>query len=369
MIYKKFGNTGESIPAIGFGTCINDLNRSTTYKDLEYALHGCIEKGVTFFDTAPVYGNGESEEMLGRLFSDKRDEIFLATKFSPMNAGYAKVIESTEQSLHRLKTNNIDLLQIHWPNTKIPIGETLMAMEKLVKDGKVRHIGVSNFSLKELKEALSLTNLDISSIQVEYNLFDRSIESDLLPFCKKNNIAVIGYSPLVQGRYVNGLDQIGILDKLSKKYNATKAQIVLCWLIDDPNVFAIPNTTKKKRILENINSLGIEISNEDKKIISDKLKTTPKLIETKKIRVTSEYNRKVYTNTIQALENRMNLSPSPLELSTQIKSGDFLKTIRLKKIPITNDGKEYDLVEGRLRYWAWVIAHGWDIKIPALIWA
>ena len=96
MIYKKFGNTGESIPAIGFGTCINDLNHSTTYKDLEYALHGCIEKGVTFFDTAPVYGNGESEAMLGRLFSDKRDEVFLATKISPMNAGYAKVIESTE---------------------------------------------------------------------------------------------------------------------------------------------------------------------------------------------------------------------------------------------------------------------------------
>jgi len=369
MIYKNIGKTKEKIPAIGLGTCINELKSSRTYSDLERAIHQCVDSGATFFDTAPVYGNGKSEDMLGRLFSTKRNDIFLATKFSPENARYKDVIRSTEESLKRLRTDNIDLYQIHWPSSDIPISETLLAMEKLVKDGKVKHIGVSNFSLKELKEACTSTSLEIASIQVEYNLFDRSIEQNLLPFCRERKISVIGYSPLIQGRLVNGIQQKEILKNITKKYNATTpAQIVLRWLVSSPEVFVIPNTTNKSRIFENLRSTDINLSEEDRKKISDSLKTIPQLVDLEKIRVSSEYNKKAYANIREAVENKMNLSPSPLELSRQMKSGEFLKAIRLRKLPTPIGDKEYDLVEGRLRYWAWVLAYGWLKPIPAMIW-
>jgi len=368
MIYKNFGQTEKRIPAIGFGMCINELKSSSTYIDLERVLHECIDSGATFFDTSPVYGDGKSENMLGRLFYKKRNNIFLATKFSPENARYKEVIKSAEQSLKRLRTDNIDLYQIHWPNLDVPVTETLSAMEKLVNDGKVKQIGVSNFSLKQLQEVCSYASINIASIQVEYNLFDRSIEQNLLPFCRENKIAVIGYSPLIQGRLANGHPQIKMLENVAKKYNATSAQIVLRWLTDNPEVFVIPNTTKKSRIFENLRATDINLSEEDKKYISDNLKTIPQLVDLKKIRVSSEYNKKAYTNIEEAIENKMNLSPSPLELSRQMKSGEFLKTIRLRKLSIPIENKEYDLVEGRLRYWAWVLAYGWFKPIPALIW-
>ena len=125
MIYKTLGKSKERIPAIGFGTCINEVGPSRNYHVLEKTLHECLDAGATFFDTAPVYGDGESEKMLGRLFSQRRNEVFVATKVSPKDAMYDQVIKSAEASLRRLKTETIDLYQIHWPNPNVPIGETM----------------------------------------------------------------------------------------------------------------------------------------------------------------------------------------------------------------------------------------------------
>ena len=130
----------------------------------------------------------------------------------------------------------------------------------------------------------------------------------------------------------------------------------------------IPNTSKKHRALENAKSLNFRLSDDDYNLISDKLKTPVSHINPREIRVSNDYNRKVYKTIEEAKENKMNMTPSPIELSEEMKKGFFLKPIRLKEISTESGIKKYDLVEGRLRFWAWVIAFGWDKNIPALVW-
>ena len=359
-----------SLPAIGFGCGISGYNTGImNYGNLEVLIPKNINLGSNFIDTAPVYGNGESEKIIGRLIKTKREKVILATKVSPNETTYEGVINSLESSLKRLQTDYVDLYQVHWPNPEVSLAETMLAMEKLVVDGKVRYIGVSNFTLTEIKETIKhLDNNSLVSIQTEYNLFERSIEEELLPFARKHNITIIAYSPLAQGKIVNGRKQLSLINNLAKKYDATPGQIVLRFLIDKPEVVAIPNTTKLKRLVDNIHSADLNIEAEDLDKIDKACKTNISTIDTKKIRVSDEYNRKVYTTLEQAKQNKMNMVPSPIELAEEMKCGEFLKPVRLKEISNQIDRKNYDLTDGRLRYWAWVIAFGWDKPIPSLVW-
>ena len=192
---------------------------------------------------------------MARAVEGVRNKVFIATKVSPENLSYDDVIRSAERSLHRLKTDYIDLYQIHWPNPKIPVSETMHAMEQLVTEGKIRFIGVSNFSLKELKEEEKyLPKHPIVSTQTEYNLFDRTIENDILPYCEQKGILTIAYSPLDQGRIASGDDKIKRLKVIADKYNKTIAQIALNWLIAHPTVITIPKATNPNHIKENATS-------------------------------------------------------------------------------------------------------------------
>ena len=163
---------------------------------------------------------------------------------------------------------------------------------------------------------------------------------------------------------MNGSNQYEFLTKLSKKYDCTPGQLVLRWLIENQNVIAIPNTSKPSRALENAGAADIQLTENDYIVMSGKLNTPTKHIDTKQIRVSNDYNRKVYQTVEEAKENAMGMTPSPIELSEEMKQGIFLKPIRLKAVSET----EFDLIEGRLRFWAWVIAFGWNKKIPALVW-
>ena len=155
---------------------------------------------------------------------------------------------------------------------------------------------------------------------------------------------------------------------MAVKYNAKPGQIVLKFLISNSQVVAIPNTTNLNRLIENINSMDLNIDKDDLLLIDKICRTSVELIDTRKIRVSGEYNRRVYSNLDQAKENKMNMTPSPNELADEIRNGDFLKPVRLKTPSCKNEGKNFDLIEGRLRYWAWVIAFGWNKPIPALVW-
>jgi len=372
MIYREIGKNKDKISAIGLGTCYHST-KNESYSLLERSILTAIGAGINFIDTAPVYGDGESERILGRILKTvNRSDVFIASKISPGNTSFSGVVKSIDDSLSRLKTDTIDLCQIHWPNPKIPIEETMSAMEKMVEEGKIRNIGISNFSLSETRETiLSLSSNSLASIQSEYNFFERSVENDLLPFCNKNNILMIGYSPLSQGKLVNGNDQESLIRELSEKYNATPGQIVLRWLIENTSVVVIPNTSKERRVLENSKSTEIDLTRADIDLISKELNTPIRMINTSDIRVSNSHGRKVYETLQEALDNSMGMSPSPEELSKEMISGNLLKPVRLKELNSSldsQDGKKFDLVEGRLRYWAWVIANGCDLPIPSLIW-
>lgn len=278
MELKELGKTGIKVSAIGQGTWgIGGLYTEDRRMDEEamLALRTGIDLGMTFIDTAEAYGAGHSEEVVGAAIKGRRGEAFIATKVSPEHLSYDSVISSANASLRRLGIDTIDLYQVHAPNPRIPIRETMRAMERLVKDGKVRFIGVSNFSVKELKETMeSLAREEIVSNQVEYSLLDRSIELDVLPFCERERITVIAYSPLARGMLSEpgrGLsrEEYMVLRSLSEKYGKSIAQIALNWLIEKEIVVAIPKAIKVEHVRENAGAAGWRMNREDYALLSD----------------------------------------------------------------------------------------------------
>lgn len=373
MKYKKIGKDGGSVSVIGQG-CMGiggylseDLSQDDKHV---YALKSGIDNNMTFIDTAEVYGNGHSEELVARAVEGVRDKVFIATKVSPENLSYDAVIRSAERSLQRLKTDYIDLYQIHWPNPKIPVSETMRAMEQLVNEGKIRFIGVSNFSLKELKEeAKCLPKHPIVSTQTEYNLFDRTIENDILPYCEKKGILTIAYSPLDQGRIASGDDKIIRLKVIADKYNKTIAQIVLNWLISHPTVITIPKAVTPNHINENAASADFELSESDFREICNIFSSELICVPTDRIRVImgGQGNRQVYQTAEEAVENKLGFVPGPADLANDILDGEALKPVKVMCSKDAEGRYDYDLIEGRIRYWAWVIAYNGEKPIPVCI--
>ena len=373
MKFKRLGKTNTKIPAIGQGSMGvgGYLSRDSQQDDNQIkAIKLGIELNMTFIDTAEVYGNGHAEELIAKAIKGVRDKVFIATKFSPEHNSYKDVLKSAERSLRRLKTDYIDLYQIHWPNPSIPLSETLRAMVQLIKGGKVRYIGVSNFSHKKLREARSVVSgNEIVSLQAEYNFFDRNIENDLLPYCETEGITTIAYSPLDQGKIAGGDKRIIMLQKIADKYHRTKAQITLNWLVSHPSVIVIPKATNPDHIKQNASSTDFELSDEDIKEIGRVFTQECKLIPTERIRVImgGERNRKVYQTVEEALENKLDFVPSPVDLAEDIREEEILKPIKVIRSTDKTGKYDYDLVEGRIRYWAWVIAHNGKQPIPAYI--
>jgi diketogulonate reductase-like aldo/keto reductase len=335
MLYKKLGNTSKVIPVIGQGTMgiggRFSSDRSNDKSGIAALKHG-VSCGLSFVDTAEAYGGGHSEELIGRV----RD-IFVASKVSPENLNRKNLIAACEASLKRLKRNHIDLYQIHWPNPDIPIEETAEALNILKKQGKIRFIGVSNFTVQEIVPLMEMC--EISSAQSEYNLFDRTVESKLLPYCQENKITFIAYTPLDFGR------SLPILKVLSKKYDSTPQQIALKWLVDK-GVVAIPKSINLDHIKSNAESVLLDIDPDDSMLL-DSLHGELQHISTKEIACDSS--------------NLENFVPSFQSLGESLKSGIPMKPIRVKK-----QKDRFELTEGKIRYWAWRHAFG-DHPCPTLI--
>jgi diketogulonate reductase-like aldo/keto reductase len=371
--YKELGKKHTKIPAIGQG-CMGIggyLSKESLHDDNQIkALRLGIELGMTFLDTAEAYGNGHSEEIVGRSVEGIRDKVFIGTKVSPEHLSYDALLRSAEGSLRRLKTDYIDLYQVHWSNPKIPISETMRAMKRLLKAGKIRYVGVSNFSLKELKEAQAAISEDeIVSAQVEYNLFDRTIENSILPYCEREGITTIAYSPLDQGKIASGDKRIEALQMIANKYNQTMVQVALNWLISHPSVIAIPKATNPAHIKENAAAADFELSGEDFKKISEIFAQECVYVPTDRIRVImgGQGNRQVYHTLEAAIENKLGFVPSPVDLAHDIREGEVLKPVRVIRSTDKTGKYDYDLTEGRIRYWAWVIAYSGEKPIPVYI--
>ena len=251
---KHLGDTDVQIPEIGLGTW--------KYQGDVTALQKGLAEGATFIDTAEIYG---TEEIVGKAVRGIREQVFLATKVAPRHFRRGDLIAAAESSLRRLNTEYIDLYQLHWPNSRVPIEESVGALEDLVDSGKIRFIGVSNFSLEELRAAQAATTRHkIVSNQVRYSLIDRTVERELLRYCEQNNITVIAYSPLgTSFQQIRACDPNAVLAEVAVKAHKTEAQVALNWLIAKNNVVAIPQSSHASHVVENCGASGWRLSHSE----------------------------------------------------------------------------------------------------------
>lgn len=250
--------SGIAVPALGQGTWNMGENASRARDEITSLKTG-LDLGMTLIDTAEMYAEGGSEEVVGKATEGRRDEVFLVSKVYPNNASRNGAVEACERSLKRLNTDRIDLYLLHWRGNH-PLAETVEAFESLKTAGKIEAWGVSNFDVADMNELLAVPNGgNVAANQVLYNLARRGIEYDLLPWCQERSIPIMAYSPIEQGRLLNNPDLIHI----AKTYQATPAQIALAFLLERDGVIPIPKSSDPRRIEENRDSVALDISDED----------------------------------------------------------------------------------------------------------
>ena len=291
MEYTALGHNEKlRVSKIGTGLWQASNAWNAVEEDVIEAVGTAKEKGINFLDTAEAYGKGNSERVLGKALKEYgRENFFVATKVAGAHLRYDELQRAASASIKRLGVDYIDLYQIHWPDPweQIPMSQTFRAMKKLHEEGKIRAVGVSNFAVRDMEEAQGiLGDLPIVSNQVRYNLLQRNIEEEVVPFCKKNNISIIAWSPLAQGvltgkynpenipngdvREGNELfapknlekakEILSMLKSLGEKYSKTPAQIALNWLASKKDVIPIPGAKNSKQAMENADSVSFKLT-------------------------------------------------------------------------------------------------------------
>ena len=301
MEYKELGRSGIKVSIIGLGTWqwgSHEWGWGRLYgkKDVLDAFEKALELGINFIDTAEAYGRGRSEELVGEAICNHREEVVIATKVWPTNLTYNRLLRAAERSRQRLGVDAIDLYQVHWPNPIIPIDHTMKAMKKLVNTGKVRCVGVSNFNTRKLIAAQrALAPLELTSNQMKYNLLERGIERELLPYMEGEKISMIAYSPLAQGllagKYHSGSKPSSFVQKINfrfsprnltrlqaitsamseiaKAHTKTPTQAALNWVLRKENVVAIPGVKRSMNVVENAGAMGWKLTDEELATIED----------------------------------------------------------------------------------------------------
>lgn len=363
----------QKVPPVGQG-CMGIGGRFSKNTDHDAgqiaALRLGIELGMTFIDTAEGYGRGHSEEIVGEAVASMRGDVFLASKASPENLTAAALTRACENSLRRLKTDWLDLYQVHWPNPAIPLEETLGGFMRLREAGKIRHIGVSNFSIEALRHTRSiLGSTPLFSVQTEYNIFERSPEEDIIPWCAEEGVLFISYSPLDQGRLVGNKKVRQRLLELADASGCTPAQLALAFLGSKGPVISIPKAVRKKHIYENAEALNRSVPGEIIDRVSAECLVNVEMVPWQQIQPVPDKSGEhfVYASIEDARSNPAGHSPSPQDLAMEIVKNDHIKPIRV--VPISRGGGrfEYELAEGRLRFWAWVLAFDGQRDVPVLV--
>tara|TARA_R110000824_G_scaffold112449_1_gene261591 strand:- start:689 stop:1789 length:1101 start_codon:yes stop_codon:yes gene_type:complete len=355
-------HTLDSISLLGLGvnkTGNKSSNTPETEQNRISFYHEAMDLGVNFFDTAELYGGGYSEEILGRaLDSTRRHDAFICTKFNARNSHRKLLTKSLEDSLKRLKTDYIDFYLAHWPNPNVPFEDLIESLEKFRSDGKIKYYGLSNATSHELKRFKRCNNNNFFVVENEYNLLDRDIEREILPFVKGENNLFLAYSPLIQGIPLKSNNKI---IKLQEKYNCSIQQLYLAW-VKQPNVLSLVRTTNKTHLKDNIRAMDITLSSEDRKVLENCFTPVKIEIEVDKIQI----DQRSYTTQEEALENQNDLIPSPLLLSQRLNKGLTFPPLRVKK-----EGERYKIVNDFYmaeikKYWAWRISFD-NKKIEAYV--
>ena len=318
MELRALGTSGVKITPVIMGTWQAGKDMWVGIDDSETAkaIRAAFESGITTVDTAAIYGDGHSERIVGNALADVRGRVVYATKVFSNQLKYSQVVEACHRSLKNLKTDYLDLYQIHWPSGSwgseiVPIEETMRAMTDLKQQGKIRAIGVSNFSRTELEEAAVYGRID--SLQPPYSLFWRQVEGDAMPYCVDNNITILAYSPLAQGlltgkfgpdhkfakgdhrsknrlfkskNYQRVQQALSRLGAIANRYEVSLAQIALAWVIAQPRTCAIAGARNAEQVLDNAKAVEVTLSSADLaeidaigRTVTDKLDADPVMWE------------------------------------------------------------------------------------------
>lgn len=261
---------GTSVFPIGLGTW--NIGNSTSEEEQEIeALQKGIQAGAQVIDTAEMYGSGASEKIVGQAIKDyARDSFYLVSKVSPGNASKKQLPKSLENSLKRLQVDYLDLYLLHW-KSPVPLEETVEAMEKMKKAGKIKAWGVSNFDTPDMEDLLSLPDgKNCATNQIKYNLIDRGSEYDLLPYIREHHLPLVAYSPIIK----NSLQQFNehqsqVLAEIAENHQASLQQILLAWSIRDENTIAIPKSSNVTHMLDNIDAAQIQLTASELEQIDD----------------------------------------------------------------------------------------------------
>lgn len=244
---------GQAVARIGQGTWQMEHDRARAVD----ALRAGVDAGMTHIDTAEMYGGGAVESLVGEALVGLRDRVFLASKVLPHNASSSGTARACEASLRRLRTDRLDLYMLHWPGPH-PLEQTIAAMERLVEQGKIRHLGVSNFDEDEIEEATRIAGPGrIACNQLCYHLAERHVEQAVIPACERNGVAVVGYSPFGSGRFPSH----PLLAEIAARHGATPRQVALAFL--SRITLVIPKAASRAHALENAGAADLALAPEE----------------------------------------------------------------------------------------------------------
>ena len=251
---------GTALPVLGLGTYSYGGGSSADYSRDEEdvaTMRRLIAMGYTHLDTAESYGRGHSEDLVGQAIKAfPRESVFVTTKVAPEHFHTQDVIRAAEDSLRRLDINSIDLYLLHWPNPKIPLADTYKAMNELLADGRIKRVGVSNFSVAQMEESIRLCDGPIVTNQVHYNLLKREPRHNgVLAFCRREGIILTAYSPIKDGVLNNN-----IVKSIAVRQDVTPAQVAIQWLLRQPMVVTIPKTSDIEHAKDNLAALDLTLT-------------------------------------------------------------------------------------------------------------
>jgi len=261
-------NDGSRMPRLGMGTWYLGENKAARKQEIE-ALRAGIHDGCSLIDTAEMYGSGKSEQLIGEAIKGiDRSSLFIVSKVYPHNAGRAHIFDALDRSLRNLRTDYLDLYLLHWRG-QVPLRETVECMEQLVKEGKIRRWGVSNFDTDDMEELFSVKNGDHCAVnQVLYHLGSRGVEYDLMPWLEEHHVPLMAYCPLAQGGDLRrGLLNNKAVQMVAEQRHITAMQVLLAFVLHHENVIAIPRSGKAEHVLENCQAAEIKLTEEEYRLL------------------------------------------------------------------------------------------------------